>query len=389
MLSGDRRTHVVLAVSGALAAGLLVASVGLADGTTTPAASEGATERRSDPATRSPDRFDAGPATTTSTSTTTTMPPRAEPALLAPSGSGPLQGRLIVVDPGHNGANFAFGDVRRPLGPDADPATEGPLCNSTGTGAANGLREVDVNWAIGTRLATLLRSLGAAVLLTHADNEGFGPCADERGKLAATANAALLVSIHADGSVRGSGFHVIHPSAAPETGPGLPVDSVERSAALARQLRDQLLVVGGRPANYVGTNGTQQRADLANLNHAVVPAILAELGNLRNPLDATMLGDGRSREVLARALARAVLATLGLPADPRVGPDLDGDGAIDLLVGAPEWLLPTTTTTTTTLPVTPEASAPVDPATTVPPTTAPTTTSTTVATTAAGVPPGP
>jgi len=313
------------------------------------------------PAVPGGDRPDGAPSVDTSTTTaatTTTMPPRAQPVRLAPTKAGPLLATVIVVDPGHNGQNFKYADVHRAGSLDGD----GPICNTAGSSTNAGLDEMVINWEIGTRLATLLRGLGAEVVMTHGDLDGFGPCADERGAIARDANATAFVSIHADGSGAGSsGFHIIHPAPKPNLDPA----GVAESKRLAGLVRDDLVFVGGRPANYVGTNGVQERGDLANLNTANRPSILAELGNLKNATDATMLSDRVAYDQIARSLARAIVRFVGKAADaPQLSADLNSDFFPDFLPGAPQL---TTTTTTSTLPETttstvPETttSAPVD-----------------------------
>ncbi|MFN8051355.1 MAG: N-acetylmuramoyl-L-alanine amidase [Acidimicrobiales bacterium] len=292
---------------------------------------------------------------------TTTMPPRAAPVRLAPTGPGQLLGTVIVVDPGHNGLNAKYSDVRRA----GSLAGDGPICNTAGAATNAGLDEMVINWEIGTRLATILRANGAEVILTHTDLKGFGPCADERGIIARDANATALVSIHADGSESGSGFHIIFPAAKPTLDPA----QVAASGRLARLVRDELRFIGGRPANYVGTDGVQERDDLANLNQANRPSILAELGNLRNATDAAMLSNPVSYMAIARALARALFRFLGrTPDHADLSADIGGDGLVDYLLGAPQLA----TTTTIAAPVVPE-TAPQDtgaPA-TVPPESAP------------------
>lgn len=296
--------------------------------------------------------------------TTTTMPPRAQPARLAPMGTGPLTGSVIAVDPGHNGQNFKYSDVGRAGSLEGD----GLLCNTAGSTTEAGLSELHINWEVGTRLATLLRQQGAEVILTHGDNDGFGPCADERGAIGRDAGVAAFVSIHADGSAPGSsGFHVIFPAPKETLDPAV----VGESRRLAAAARDELVSIGGRPANYVGSNGVQERGDLANLNTANRPAILAELGNLKNATDAAMLSADLSYTQIARALARAVVRFVSLrPAGAPLSADIDGNGWPDLLAGAPQ--LATTTTVPPPL-ISPPTEAPVTevPATEVAPTEVP------------------
>ena len=302
---------------------------------------------------------------TTTAGPTTTMPPRALPLRQGPTKAGPLLGTVIVVDPGHNGRNYQYSDVQRAGSLDGD----GPLCNTAGSSTNAGLDEMRINWEVGTRLSTILRGIGAEVILTHGDLDGFGPCADERGAIARDANATALISIHADGSGPGSsGFHIIYPAAKPTLDP----DGVAESARLAGMVRDELMVIGGRPANYVGTNGVQERNDLANLNTANRPAILAELGNLKNGTDAAMLSDELSYLQIARALARAVVRFVGkVPDDQQLSADITGDGLLDFLPGSLQLLATTTTTSTTTTSTTTTAptttAAPPDPTTTVAP----------------------
>ncbi len=280
-----------------------------------------------------------GPSVTSTTTTTlaptTTLPPRADPALLGATHSGPLDGYLIVVDPGHNGRNFQYTGTTREDSPH--------LCNTTGATSTSGTSEAEINWSIGTELASMLNGVGAAVLLTHEDNDGFGPCADERGALAHDHGAAAFVSLHADGSSSGgSGFHIIHPA----VHEALTPETVQQSSVLASVIRDELSGVGGRPANYVGRSGVQERGDLANLNTANRPSVLAELGNLRNPIDSVMLEEPPSQRVIAAALARGLLRFFGKPTDSTfVRGDVTQDGLPDPL---PDYSTTTTTTTTTT-----------------------------------------
>ncbi|HEY8525941.1 MAG TPA: N-acetylmuramoyl-L-alanine amidase [Acidimicrobiales bacterium] len=216
----------------------------------------------------------------------------------APAGDGPV----IVVDPGHNGANGVHPDeIGRPV----DAGGFQKPCNTTGTATADGTTESSINWAVAQLVRDRLEAAGARVVLTRTDDAGVGPCVDERGRMAAAAGADALVSIHADGAPpTARGFHVIHPGHRP----GYTDDTVGPSAELAATVRDALVGAGFAPAGYVGGGGLVQRDDLGTLNWAGVPAVMVEAGNLANAEDAAALTSPDGQDRLAGALADAALA---------------------------------------------------------------------------------
>ncbi|MBS1884284.1 MAG: N-acetylmuramoyl-L-alanine amidase, partial [Actinobacteria bacterium] len=64
------------------------------------------------------------------------------------------------------------------------------------------------------------------------------------------------------------------------------------------------------PADYVGEDGLDERSDLAGLNLAKEPAVLVELGNMREPEEAAKLEDPAYRRKLADALAAGIVVFL-------------------------------------------------------------------------------
>jgi N-acetylmuramoyl-L-alanine amidase len=240
----------------------------------------------------------SGTTTTTAASTTTTA--TATPTTTT-SGDRPV----VVVDPGHNGANGAHPEVvDRPV----DAGGFQKACNTTGAATNGGVTESSINWSVAQLLRDRLEAGGATVILTRDGDDGVGPCIDERARAAAEAHADLLVSLHADGAPAGAhGFHVIHPALRP----GYTDDTVGPSAELATAVRDALVAGGFTPSTYVGDGGLVERDDLGTLNLARVPAVMVEAGNLRNDGDAATLTseDGQSR--LAAALASGALAFIG------------------------------------------------------------------------------
>ena len=219
-------------------------------------------------------------------------------ATLGPRGDGPLTGRVIVVDPGHNGTYRAAINTRQV------PAGRGwkKPCNSSGTAAVSGYSEHRFNWDVARLLIGELRSRGARVVLTRPDDKGTGPCVNERAAIGNRAGADLVVSIHADGnrSAKARGFHIILSTQM------LGGDGVEAaSKRIALILRETIQIETGMPrSTYIG-HGTalSPRTDIAGLNLSKVPGVMLEAGNMHHPEDAALLSSPEFRVRLARAVA--------------------------------------------------------------------------------------
>ncbi|GAA3646819.1 N-acetylmuramoyl-L-alanine amidase [Nocardioides ginsengisoli] len=223
----------------------------------------------------------------------------------------PLRGKVVVIDPGHRLGNARFpAEINRPV--DAGGFTK--ECNTTGTATDDGYPEATFTWEVALEARRLLRRQGARVLLTRPDNSAdtWGPCVDVRGRLGNPGQpgptADVRVSLHGDGvlSSGAHGFHVIRPGDLAGW-----TDDIERpSRRLADDLRDALVAQGFTPATYVGSDGIDVRTDLGTLNLSDVPAVLAELGNMRAAGDARVMESAAGRLRYARALAAAVAAFL-------------------------------------------------------------------------------
>lgn len=239
----------------------------------------------------------------------TALPSAGPPSAVRPAGNrSPLAGTTIVVDPGHNGGN---GRNPKALARKVYAGTGlWKTCNTVGTQTAAGYPEHAQVWDTATRLATVLRVQGARVVLTRADDRGFGPCIDRRAAIGNQARATLVVSIHDDGNLspRARGFHVIH---SPRMAGGPAVQ--QRSERLAVAVRDAFASGTGMPrSTYVG-RGTalSRRTDIGGLNLSTVPAVMLEAGNLRHPRDARLLGSAAFRQREAVALAAGIRRYLG------------------------------------------------------------------------------
>lgn len=217
----------------------------------------------------------------------------------------PLSGIVIAVDPGHNGGSAAHMSVINRL---VWIGNRWKACNTVGTTTVSGYPEHRFDFAVALRVKARLEALGATVNLTRTSDTGVGPCIDVRGKFGATVHAQLTVSIHGDGSSSSHrGFFVMKPGFVR----GYTDDILARSGTLAIAVRKGLLSVGLPMANYYATNGIVSRIDLGTLNMSNVPAVMVELGNMKNSGDATRMKSTTGRDRYAAGLVAGIRFYLG------------------------------------------------------------------------------
>ncbi|MFH8437055.1 N-acetylmuramoyl-L-alanine amidase [Streptomyces sp. NPDC018007] len=226
-----------------------------------------------------------------------------------PLPAGPLTGRTVVIDPGHNPGNR---DRTREINEQVDIGTGRKECDTTGTSTDDGYAEARFTLDVSRRLRALLESAGARVLLTHDADRPFGPCIDERARIGNEAKADAVVSVHADGSAVGNrGFHVILPARV--KGGGADTSAiVESSADLGARIAGHFArTTGSAPSNYVGgKTGLVTRDDLGGLNLSTVPKVFVECGNMRDPQDAALLTGESWRQKAAQGMADGVSSYL-------------------------------------------------------------------------------
>lgn len=238
-----------------------------------------------------------------------TQPPPQEPPQTQDPAAAPQPadggGRIVVIDPGHNGANGANPDIINAL-VDAGFGQTKP-CNTTGTSTNAGYTEHEFNWGVATRLRSILDARGYDVRMTRTSDDGVGPCVNKRAAFGNDADAAAVVSIHGDGDDAGAqGFYVMTAERAP-AGAAMAAES----DALAADMRDALVNGGLSPSNHLGSGGLWKRGDLAGLNLSQRPTVMLELGNMRNSADAALMTSGDGQQQIAEGIANGVSAYLG------------------------------------------------------------------------------
>lgn len=211
---------------------------------------------------------------------------------------------VVVLDPGHNGANASHPAQINRLVPAGRGRTK--PCNTTGTATDAGYQEHAFTFDVASRVRDLLTAHGMRVVLTRPDDTGVGPCVDERARIGNEAGAVAVVSIHADGSTDtgARGFHVSYSM------PPLDAEQGDASRALAVALRDRMIAGGFAVSSYLGDRGLFPRDDLGGLNLSERPAVLVECGNMRDPAEAAAFADPAGRQRYAAAIAAGILAAL-------------------------------------------------------------------------------
>jgi N-acetylmuramoyl-L-alanine amidase len=238
-------------------------------------------------------------------STLTAPPAAAQPA----NRPANIAGAIVFLDPGHSGTTDA--SMTRQV-PDGRGATKD--CDTADSAVDNGYPEHTFDWDVVLRIREALTQLGVRTAMSRGNDDGPGPCVDERASMANALHPDAIVSVHADaGPPTGRGFHVNY--SAP------PLNQAQSAPALllARFVRDQLHASGVPPANYVGVGGLYGRSDLATLNLAQYPAVSIDLGNMKNPVDTALITTPDGRAKYAAAVASGIAGFLGTRPSPGTG----------------------------------------------------------------------
>ncbi len=216
----------------------------------------------------------------------------------------PLAGKVVGVDPGHNGRNYTdpgYIDQKVWNGREYED------CNTTGTETDGGYTEALFNWRVASFLVADLKAEGARVVLTRHNNDGVGPCVTRRAAILNGAHVNVALAIHADGGpADGRGFAILTPVA-----DGINSRAIGSSDRFARDLRTSFRADTGMPySTYDGIDALQPRDDLAGENLTKVPYVLIECGNMRNATDASLLISTVFQRRAAAGMAAGITAFL-------------------------------------------------------------------------------
>jgi N-acetylmuramoyl-L-alanine amidase len=221
----------------------------------------------------------------------------------APSAARPLAGKIVGIDPGHNGRNRDDPTYINHL---VWNGREMEACDTTGTETDSGFTEASFNFKVATYLKADLRKDGAKVVLTRKNNDGVGPCVNTRARILNRAHANVSIDIHADGGPSwGRGFTVLQP-----VSDKYNKKAVKSSITFGHDVRTAMLAHHMHESDYYGKDGLIFRDDLAGLNLTTEPKILIECANMRNSADAHLLEQAWFQKRLAHAFTAAIVKFL-------------------------------------------------------------------------------
>ena len=216
------------------------------------------------------------------------------------SATADIAGMAVFLDPGHSGASDSSltRQVTNGRGGTKD-------CQTTGTATSDGFPEHAFTWDVVLLVRDALTARGVRTEISRPNDNSVGPCIDQRAAAANAMRPDAIVSIHADGGPSsGRGFHVNYSS------PPLNDAQAGPAVQLATVMRNTLAASGLPESTYIGSNGLYGRADLAGLNLAEYPAILVELGNMKNADDAAAMETPGGRTNYAAAVTDGIVAYL-------------------------------------------------------------------------------
>lgn len=183
---------------------------------------------------------------------------------------GSLNGKVIVIDPGHGGSN------------------PGAVANNT--------RESDNNLAVGLKLRDKLVQAGANVIMTRETDRTVAPAGSSLGaelearvSLAKNKNADLFISIHSNSNPNTNiaGAMTFYPSG--------------KSSTLAAAVQNALIAETG------AINKGTEAATFYVLRNAAMPSILVEMGFVTNSKEAALLNSDSYRTKISQGILNGIV----------------------------------------------------------------------------------
>lgn len=214
-------------------------------------------------------------------------------AAAGPLGAQSLEGRVVCIDPGHQGAG---NHEQEPIGPGA---SETKFCVSSGTSGPVAGPEHTVNLAVGLVLHDLLTSHGITVVMTRTTPD-VDLCNSERAAIANRCGADLFIRLHCNSGSSHSCFTLY-----PDKIDGWTDDIYEESLKAAK-------IVQAAYARHTGIpdRGVIPRSDISGFNWSDVPVILPEMYHMQNVEDDRLAATPEFQKKMAEGLSLGIVEYL-------------------------------------------------------------------------------
>lgn len=239
--------------------------------------------------------------TSTSSTASTTQQANVADAKKETIALAALRGKVIGIDPGHNGQNSTR--VNRISRLVTAGSSKAP-CDEIGVelqldGGTSQVTESALTMSVAKLVRQQLEDAGATVRLTRRNDDGWGPCVDKRASILSGTDAA--VSLHtnvATSRVRGFAVRLADPDA-DNRGAVRAEDDRKLALSMSRSWRDN---TGLQPTSSAGADGIVQDGQIVLLNLVDSPIIQLEMGNLTNAKDRSILTEPADADRLAKAV---------------------------------------------------------------------------------------